>query len=461
MTKSNIPVCNRRYFLLGLSGVTASLAGCSDGGSDGEDIQDSDGDGVIDSEDYAPQDPDVQSESDIAIATSNASESTGQTTSTATTTDVATSEPTPTPTPEPTPTPTPEPTSTETSDIQETENSLEATGLGTSPEMVAEYSGSEVSVQITSESDIELETGKLLATVYEYPDGELMAYGLGGEVTLPDSGNQTYTTQLDSGSVPQNTRLFYQTYFMPEDETYQTVETSDLEYIAPSDPFTITAENRIERDPPSDLPGETSTTDFSRTDVEGMFELEWSGTTDGQSWDIAFVLYKYAYSEMRNEPRGRDYDEYVAVAQDSGVADSLATLVDNDLEDSGITGDLSKVSTIIDWVQSFAYVTDDVYEDYDEYPKFPVETTTEVSGDCEDTSILLASLLQAEPYNYDMVLISPPGHMAVGIYSTDREGTYYTYDGRDYYFIETTGSGWGIGDVPEDYVGSSATIYQV
>jgi hypothetical protein len=42
-----------------------AIAGCSDGGSSQNDISDSDGDGVIDSEDYAPQDPDVQEKSDI------------------------------------------------------------------------------------------------------------------------------------------------------------------------------------------------------------------------------------------------------------------------------------------------------------------------------------------------------------------------------------------------------------
>lgn len=164
---------------------------------------------------------------------------------------------------------------------------------------------------------------------------------------------------------------------------------------------------------------------------------------------------------MRNEPRGRDYDEYVAVAQSSGLAEEMATLVNTDLEASGFTRDPYKIAAVIDWIQSFPYVTDDVYEGYDEYPKFPVETLTEVGGDCEDTAILMASLLQSQPFNYDMVLISPPGHMAAGIYSEDRQGRYYTYDGRDYYYIETTGSGWGIGDMPEDYVGTKASIYQV
>jgi hypothetical protein len=56
----------RRQLLFALSasgmGVTA---GCSDWGTSQDDIRDSDGDGVIDSEDYAPQDPEVQEKSDL------------------------------------------------------------------------------------------------------------------------------------------------------------------------------------------------------------------------------------------------------------------------------------------------------------------------------------------------------------------------------------------------------------
>jgi|GEM_PF-2151430 hypothetical protein len=43
----------------------AAVAGCS---SDDDEVQDSDGDGVIDSQDYAPQDPAVQDASDVAAS---------------------------------------------------------------------------------------------------------------------------------------------------------------------------------------------------------------------------------------------------------------------------------------------------------------------------------------------------------------------------------------------------------
>lgn len=81
----------RREALLGLStGGIVWIAGCSGDESQDGDIQDSDGDGVIDSEDYAPNDPEVQEKSDV------------------------TGTPTASPTSTPTPTPTEEPTATAT-----------------------------------------------------------------------------------------------------------------------------------------------------------------------------------------------------------------------------------------------------------------------------------------------------------------------------------------------------------
>ena len=115
-----------------------------------------------------------------------------------------------------------------------------------------------------------------------------------------------------------------------------------------------------------------------------------------------------------------------------------------------------------DFVQHLPYVPDDVSTPYDDYTKFSAETLCELGGDCEDTAILLASVLQSAPFEYDMVLIQPPRHMAVGIYGKDDlPGYYWEKDGRKYYYIETTGVGWGIGDLPEEYEDASAYVIQV
>lgn len=63
----------RRAFIKTIGATSAVLlAGCS---SDDGEVQDSDGDGVVDSQDYAPNDPDVQSKSDVSQSTQNSQNS--------------------------------------------------------------------------------------------------------------------------------------------------------------------------------------------------------------------------------------------------------------------------------------------------------------------------------------------------------------------------------------------------
>jgi len=72
-----------------------------------------------------------------------------------------------------------------------------------------------------------------------------------------------------------------------------------------------------------------------------------------------------------------------------------------------------KVNLLISFVQSLPYTFDNVSTPFDEYPRFPIETLVFGGGDCEDTSILTSALLYE--MGYDVILINPPGHMAVGI----------------------------------------------
>ena len=63
---------------------------------------------------------------------------------------------------------------------------------------------------------------------------------------------------------------------------------------------------------------------------------------------------------------------------------------------------------------------------------------------------------------YDAVLINPPGHLAVGILGSEGySGSYYNYEGQHYYYCETTGERWTMGQIPSEYQGQSATIVQV
>ncbi len=120
--------------------------------------------------------------------------------------------------------------------------------------------------------------------------------------------------------------------------------------------------------------------------------------------------------------------------------------------------ELEKINLIISFVQSLPYTSDNVTTPYDEYPRYPLETLVDNGGDCEDSSILTASLL--ESMNYELILINPPGHMAVGV-NVDAYGSYWTFEDEKYFYLETTAEGWEIGDIPDDYTDASAYLYEL
>ena len=82
---------------------------------------------------------------------------------------------------------------------------------------------------------------------------------------------------------------------------------------------------------------------------------------------------------------------------------------------------------------------------YDEFRRYPIETLIDGGGDCEDTTILVAALLRG--LGEKPVLIFTPGHIALGI-SGNFSGASVTYNGTEYYYCETTGTGWTVGDLP-------------
>jgi len=121
-----------------------------------------------------------------------------------------------------------------------------------------------------------------------------------------------------------------------------------------------------------------------------------------------------------------------------------------------------QVSFILAFVQSLPYTSDKVTTDSDEYPRFPIETLVDDGGDCEDTSILFATLTII--MGYGTVYLNPPNHYAVGILGNDLHGTYWTYpegSNKTYYYCETTGDGFKIGQLPDEFQGQNAYIYPI
>lgn len=119
-----------------------------------------------------------------------------------------------------------------------------------------------------------------------------------------------------------------------------------------------------------------------------------------------------------------------------------------------------KVMMVVTFVQSLPYTSDLATTGYDEYVRYPIETLVNNGGDCEDTSILTAALLRE--MGYGVVLLKLTDHVAVGVKGGDGiYGSYYTYNNETYFYLETTGKNWDIGEVPKEYQGEKAKVIYV
>jgi len=118
-----------------------------------------------------------------------------------------------------------------------------------------------------------------------------------------------------------------------------------------------------------------------------------------------------------------------------------------------------EVNFVLAFVQSIPYATDLNSTGYQDYPRFPVETLVDNVGDCKSHSILFATLTLM--LGYGVVFINPPDHLAVGVEGNNLQGTYWTYDNQTYYYCETTGEGFTIGQLPAQFNGESAYVYPI
>jgi Predicted periplasmic protein len=182
----------------------------------------------------------------------------------------------------------------------------------------------------------------------------------------------------------------------------------------------------------------------------------WSYGKSTWTYELKIPESLYRYYKTVDRTQIRNYGYYVTDPSDD---DYLAVLADKFREaaKSENYSDLDMVKNVIFFVQNLNYVDDKVGTGYDEYPKFPLETLADEGGDCEDSAILLASLLRE--LGYGTVLIQFKDHMAVGIKGDDTvHGSYYELDGNRYYYVETTSTGWDIGNVPEQLENQPAKI---
>ena len=157
----------------------------------------------------------------------------------------------------------------------------------------------------------------------------------------------------------------------------------------------------------------------------------------------------------------QDYDELYRYYQGrQHQSDDMVQFVLSDFDRASLSSlaeSFNDLGDVISFVQSLRYVTDMESKGEDEYVRFPIETLVDGEGDCEDLSILAAAILHE--MGYGVLLVVLPDHLALAVDCHDvDEGTYFTYQGRKYYFLEVTNPGWKIGQIPDEFRHSEATL---
>lgn len=187
------------------------------------------------------------------------------------------------------------------------------------------------------------------------------------------------------------------------------------------------------------------------------FNVKWTHKSLQYTTQFGIAEDKYWY--YKNKERGYCCDGWNNFATPT---DPIIQTIAKDITDVSIsTGDTCKSCIAIDFVESMIYEYDIDYISRNEYPKYPIETIVDGKGDCEDTSFLMASILEA--INIDTILLLFSDHAAVGVWCEGCTGTYYNYNGRKYFFLETTGyaDNWDIGKSWGKYKTESPKIINI
>jgi hypothetical protein len=195
--------------------------------------------------------------------------------------------------------------------------------------------------------------------------------------------------------------------------------------------------------------------------VSKDFKWEYEGSTWTWNLQIPKELYDY-YKALPRSPTS-DYSIYVTHPLDDKYIETIANKISQSAEENGYDS-FQTVSFAAAFVQSLPYTSDLVTTGYDNYPRYPIETLVDNGGDCEDTAILAASLIQALGYGTVLLRFDATadraGHVAVGVKGGEGiYGTSWTYEGDKYYYLETTSTGWEIGQIPDSVKDCSSHIY--
>ncbi|RYD05923.1 hypothetical protein N752_06675 [Desulforamulus aquiferis] len=152
--------------------------------------------------------------------------------------------------------------------------------------------------------------------------------------------------------------------------------------------------------------------DNSLETIANNIDREFVWSFGGKKWTYQMQIPQEAYDYYTGLKRipTNDYSVYVTDPVDDVFISRIAAKFMEVVKQEGYSPNQT-VEFVVSFVQNLKYISDNASKGYDQYARYPLETLVEQNGDCEDTSILLASILKE--MNFGVVLVMLPGDPAI------------------------------------------------
>lgn len=217
---------------------------------------------------------------------------------------------------------------------------------------------------------------------------------------------------------------------------------------------------RVEKPPNQDII--LAEADYTTQNTGGVRKITYKWTFKDKTYSENLTIPDSLYNYFRKIDRisTSDPSKYSIYATNTYDDYYISKLTSKLIQKSSLYGfNLDdELHFIISFVQGLGYTLDSETTPYAEYPRYPIETLADKGGDCEDKSILLASMLQAIRVDNVLLLMREPDHCAVGIAVKGITGCGVEHNGVIYYYVETTNPGPQIGEIPPVYMGKVPEI---
>ena len=192
---------------------------------------------------------------------------------------------------------------------------------------------------------------------------------------------------------------------------------------------------------------------ISDTDEAIIRTYEWEYLNE--NYTLTIEIPKLHYESYRLKERILDCKKWSTEYVLNGIDEDIKRIASKLSELNKDKGKEHELNLVLSFVQQIIEYQRDICE----YPRYPLETFVDGCGDCEDFSILGATLLKV--LGYDVALVIPPKHVGLGIASDGLSGMFLEHQGKKYFYCEMTADGWKIGDIPDDYKNTEISVYPV